>query len=225
MRAPLSIVIPTLNAEQELPDTLAHLIEGLSCGLIREVIVSDGGSSDATVQVAEGAGALVVTAPAGRGGQLRCGADAANGDWFLFLHADTHLSSGWANAVEEAMQTGTPGYFALCFRATGVKPTMVASWANLRSRILNLPYGDQGLLISRKDYNASGGYDAIPLMEDVALVRRLDKLKQIGATAQTSADRYIASGWWRRGARNLWTLARYFMGANPERLAQAYRKR
>lgn len=225
MRAPLSIIIPALNAGQELPATLACLMEGVSDGLIREVVVSDGGSSDETLTIADEAGAVMISGPAGRGGQLRRGADAATGTWFLFLHADTHLSPGWSQAVRLAIDNGTPAYFWLRFRSNGAAAKAVAAWANLRSRALRLPYGDQGLLISSADYRAAGGYDDIPLMEDVALARRLPKIAPMGSYAQTSANRYEASGWLRRGGRNLWTLARYWFGADPGDLARAYRRR
>ncbi len=119
---------------------------------------------------------------------------------------------------------GRPGCFRLAFRARGLRPALVAGWANLRARLFGLPYGDQGLLVHRSDYEALGGYPDQPLMEDVALSLRLKGLVEIPVQAQTSAARYERDGWLRRGARNLWTLARYALGVSPERLARAYRK-
>ena len=101
----------------------------------------------------------------------------------------------------------------------------VAGWANLRSRGLGLPYGDQGLLIHRQIYDAAGGYRDMALMEDVALARALrGQLRGLDHDAVTSASKYQKQGWLRRGARNLWTLARYGAGVSPDRLAQAYRR-
>ncbi len=225
MRAPLSIVIPTLNAGAELPATLGSLGEGLEAGLIREVVVSDGGSVDGTCAVADAAGAVWVEGPPGRGGQLRRGADAAGGAWLLFLHADTRLGPGWAGAVADHMGQGADraGHFRLAFRAGGLAPRVVAGWANLRSRALGLPYGDQGLVIARDLYDAVGGMPDLVLMEDVAMARRLrGRLRALPAVARTSAARYQTDGWMRRGARNLASLAAWGAGVPPERLVRFY---
>lgn len=228
MRAPLSVIIPTLDAEAELPRCLAGLGEGLAAGLIRELVISDGGSVDATAAIAEAAGAVFVAGAPGRGGQLGRGAAAASGPWLLFLHADTELQPGWAEAVLAHISTSPDraGYFRLGFRAPGLPPRIVAGWANLRSRLFGLPYGDQGLLVPAALYEGAGGFPDIPLMEDVAFARRLGgHLSPLGATAITAAERYLAEGWFRRGARNLLTLIRYLLGADPARLARNYARR
>lgn len=224
MPAPISIVIPTLNAEDVLPASLHALMEGLHSGLIRELIISDGGSTDLTAQIADEAGAGIVTGPASRGGQLQRGCEAAKADWLLILHADTVLQDGWSKVVSDHLPIGKPATFRLAFRAHGFGPTWVAGWANLRSRVFGLPYGDQGLLVPRQTYLKAGGYPDQPLMEDVALVRALPAITLLNTRAVTSADRYERVGWVRRGVRNLWTLTRYFLGADPERLARAYRR-
>lgn len=225
MAARISIVIPTLDAEGELPDCLKALFEGLGAGLIRELIISDGGSRDATLAVADEAGGRLVTGPPSRGGQLRRGCAAARGEWLLVLHADTVLEAGWAQVVADHIDgSGQGAYFRLAFRARGFAPRWVAGWANLRSRFLGLPYGDQGLLLRRSEYQRAGGYPDQPLMEDVALVRALPRLAALPVYACTGAGRYARGGWLRRGARNLWTLARYFAGADPARLARSYHK-
>jgi len=226
MPAEISIVIPTLNAEAELPTCLEALMEGLVPGLIRELVITDGGSQDATQRIAESAGAQLIHGPASRGGQLQRGCTAARGDWLLVLHADTQLEPGWSAVVSRHLQQGQDraAYFRLGFRARGVMPFVVAGWANLRSGLFGLPYGDQALLIRRSDYEAAGGYPDQPLMEDVALVRRLRGLTQLPICALTSATRYQQQGWLRRGAKNLWLLVRYFSGAKPETLARSYGK-
>lgn len=224
MRAPISVVIPTLNAAHSLPGCVAALMEGLSAGLIREVIVSDGGSTDATLRIAESIGAEVVRGAASRGGQLRRGCAVAQGDWLLVLHADTQLEAGWCDVVADHLGQGTPAYFRLGYDARGLGPRIVAGWANLRSQIFALPYGDQGLLIRSDILKDAGDFPDIPLMEDVALVRRLRGLQALPATARTSFARYAAEGWMRRGLRNLILLLRYRAGADPHALAQAYQR-
>lgn len=226
MPAEISIVIPTLNAQEGLRSSVPALMEGLRAGLIRELIISDGGSTDATLDLAEEAGARHVTGPASRGGQLRRGCAAARGSWLLVLHADTLLEPGWAAVVSQHLELGQghPAYFRLGFDAVGAAPKFVAGWANLRSRLFGLPYGDQGLLIRQRDYQSASGYPDQPLMEDVALVRRLKRLVPLRAIARTSAARYQKDGWLRRGARNLWTLLRYALGADPVQLAERYRR-
>ncbi|MBB94070.1 MAG: glycosyl transferase [Rhodobacteraceae bacterium] len=226
MSATLSIVIPTLDAEKHLPRCLDSLIEGLTSGLIRELVVTDGGSTDTTVEMADAAGAEIVTGPPSRGGQLRRGVAASRGEWVLVLHADTQLAPGWSDRViDHIRDEGGTAYFRLSFRETGLMPAVTAYWANLRARRFSLPYGDQGLLMRRSDYEQAGGYPDQPLMEDVALVRALARpFSQLDARAITSAERYQRDGWFRRGLRNFWTMFRYMMGTDPERLASDYRR-
>ncbi len=217
------MIVPTRDAANGLPVLLSGLMEGVEAGLIRELIVSDGGSGDATARIAEGAGAIWCEGPPSRGGQLRRGVALAGGEWLLFLHADTGLPVGWSEAVVAQMGDGRPAYFRLAFDAQGLAPGLVAGWANLRSRLFHLPYGDQGLLISRSDYDAVGGYPDTPLMEDVAIARRLGaRLRMMPLTVRTSASRYRQDGWLRRGARNLSLLLRYLAGADPEDLRRRY---
>lgn len=200
-------------------------MEGLSAGLIREVIVTDGGSDDKTLAIADEAGCEIVRGSASRGGQLRRGAEAARGDWLLFLHADTLLEAGWAAKVSSHLKTGRTGYFRLRFDDASIAARWVAGWANFRSWLFGLPYGDQGLLVSRSVYQAAGGYPDIPLMEDVALARSIKGgLRVIPCVAVTSWTRYEKAGWVKRGSRNLFTLLRYYLGASPDRLAESYRK-
>ena len=225
MRAPISVVIPTLDAETALAALLSDLVEGVGEGLVREVVVTDGGSTDGTRDAADGAGATVIAGPAGRGGQLRRGCAAAGGDWLWSVHADTRLPRGWTDAVARHLSTDRAGWARLSFRSAARAARRVAAWANLRSR-LGLPYGDQTLLLPRTLYDAAGGYEDVPLMEDVRLVRRLrGRLAPMDLTILTDASRYEAEGWTRQGARNLSLLARHALGADPALLARDYRRR
>jgi rSAM/selenodomain-associated transferase 2 len=221
----ISVVIPTLEAAEELPGALAALA---GSGLIREVIVSDGGSNDGTVAIAEAAGALVVAAPRGRGPQLIAGATVARGDWLLFLHADCRPAPGWEPAVTAFMEgpgaVERGGYFGFALdddRPAARRLERIVAW---RCRTLGLPYGDQGLLIARNFYDAVGGFAPLPLMEDVDLARRLGhrRLVPIPAKMITSARRYRREGYWRRPLRNTLCLSLYFAGVPPGRIARLY---
>lgn len=225
MPALISVIIPTLNAADALPRCLEALMQGLEAGLIRELIVVDGGSGDGTGAIAQAWGAQVLVAPASRGGQLRIGCAAAKGEWLLILHADTVLDRGWADVLSRHIRTSRrPAWFRLAFDTSGLPAMLVARWANLRSGF-GLPYGDQGLLIPRGIYADVGGYLDVPLMEDVAMARLLKgQLVGLDITAVTSAERYRRQGWLRRGGRNLWTLVQYLAGKDPAVLARRYRK-
>ena len=226
MSSVLSVIVPALNAESDLPLCLESLMPGLSAGLIREVVLVDGGSEDATPLIAEETGCRLVTSAPGRARQLRMGAETARGDWLLFLHADTALSRDWTERVDTHIRErpDKAAAFTLAFRSDASAARWLASRANRRTRWFGLPYGDQGLLISRQLYEEIGGYPDQPLMEDVALVRAVGKsrLSLLSAEARTSAAKYERDGWRRRAYRNAWLLVRYLMGARPERLARDY---
>jgi rSAM/selenodomain-associated transferase 2 len=217
----LSVVIPALNAAATLPDCLARL------GNVDELVLVDGGSADATVRIAEGAGARVVISPKGRGRQLRAGGEAARGDWLLFLHADTCLSPDWKEAVEAHIRQHPkrPACFRLRLDDPAWQARLIERGVALRTGLLGLPYGDQGLLVPTGLYDRVGGYRPLPLMEDVDLVRRLPRIRQLPADAVTSAERWRRDGWARRSSRNLLCLAAYRAGMSAERVALLYERR
>ena len=221
----LSLIIPTLNAA----DTLPGLIEQVRTSTIfEEIIVVDGGSSDETIAIARTGGARVIAAPRGRGIQLAAGAGAAAGAWLLFLHADCRLSPDWEAAVAAFLTplgaTGRAGYFDFALDDAAPAARRLEQVVAWRCRVLALPYGDQGLLISRSLYRAVGGFAPLPLMEDVDLVRRLGhgRPARIGARCLSSPKRYRREGYWRRPLRNLFCLSLYFAGVRPDRIARLY---
>jgi rSAM/selenodomain-associated transferase 2 len=192
------------------------------------VNVADGGSRDRTAELARARGARVIACERGRGTQLAAGAAAATGDWLLFLHADTELALGGSAAAGRFMADSANLHRAAAFRfrlddaaPAARRLEMLVAW---RNRVLALPYGDQGLLISRAFYDALGGYRRVPLMEDVDLVRRIgrSRLTLLDATATSSAARFRRGGYVRRPLRNVVCLALYFAGLPPRWIARLY---
>lgn len=231
MKAPaaidLTVIIPTLNAGARLSATLAAIDEARDT-LAIDVVVVDGGSGDDTVLRAEDGGARVIQSPKGRGMQLSAGAKEATGRWLLFLHADTTLEPFWSTTVTSFMRGKGNGlkaaYFTFALDDASSAARRVESLANWRARKFGLPYGDQGLLMSRTMYNSLVGYLDLPIMEDVDMVRRIGRqnLVELPATATTSADRYRRDGYWFRPMKNLMLLSLYFLGVPPKRLARMY---
>lgn len=227
----ISVIIPTLNAEAGLAGTLAGLVPAAVDGLIREAIVVDGGSSDATAAIADAAGADLVRGATGRGGQLAAGAKRARFPWLLFLHADTLLAPGWereASLFMERVDMGArplaAGAFRFALDDIGFRPRMLERLVAARCAALRLPYGDQGLLIPKRLYEEIGGYRPLPLMEDVDLVRRLGRrrLVMLGSRAVTSAERFRRDGYVRRSGRNLVCLALYTLRVPTQVISRIY---
>jgi rSAM/selenodomain-associated transferase 2 len=222
----ISVVIPTLNAAKTLPATFLSLFDAAMDGIVSEVVVCDGGSEDATRKIAEEAGADVIQCERGRGQQMRAGAEKARKPWLLFLHADTALEQGWVDEAQAFMRKGEDGAAAFRFRLAdkGVQPRLLEAAVGLRCKLFGLPYGDQGLLISRTLYDAVGGFAAIPLMEDVDMARRLGRgrIEVLNAAAVTSPERFRRDGYFRRSFRNLSCLMAYYRGVPPEELVQRY---
>lgn len=222
----LSIVIPTLNDGHRFGPTLERLrsYEGPM-----ELIVSDGGSEDQTFALTAKAGGRFYMAPKGRGDQLAMGADVSVGDWVLFLHADTKLGPGWVTAVNRFMADPQnrfrAAYFMFALDDTTTGARRLEQLVDWRCKTFSLPYGDQGLLISRQFYDRIGGFRSIPLMEDVDLIRRIQnhRLECLPALAVTSADRYKTGGYILRPLKNLFCLSLFMLGVSPNVINDFYR--
>lgn len=218
----ISIIIPTLDEEAYLPATLASVRDQPGP---KQVIVADGGSADATCEIAERHGATVVTSPRGRARQMNAGATRATGGVLLFLHADTWLPSGALDRVRAAL--AEPDVAAGCFR---LRFDRGGFWLWLWTRPLWMrwhrwAFGDRALFVRRSAFDAAGGFPDQPIFEDldaVQALRRQGRFVLLDATVVTSARRYERGGALRQQLRNgaLWTA--WLLGIAPERVARFY---
>lgn len=222
----LSIIIPTLNEADGIADVLESLATLRERGA--EVIVADGGSDDATIEIAAPLADRVIDAPRGRALQMNAGAAAASGDTLLFLHADTRLPDDADRLIASALAAGVAwGRFDV--RIEGVHPMLavIASMMNLRSRITGIATGDQAIFMRRRTFDAAGGFPEQPLMEDIAMssaLRRLSPPACLRERARTSGRRWEKNGVLRTIVL-MWSLRlRYFLGADPAALALIYRR-
>ena len=225
MPAQISIIIPTLNSETDLPETLRSLFEGVENNLIRELIISDGGSTDKTRFIASEVGACIVEGPCGRGLQISKGVDKSRGDWILILHADTSLSPDWSVEFLQKIDKNFSYYFKLKFKSKSLFARTLEYWAQIRSKFLGLPYGDQGLLIHRDLLDAVGGFPKNHILEDVVLAGKLKgKIRSLDLLALTSAEKYHKNGWLRQSLINFYILVQYLIGKDTNLLYKIYYK-
>lgn len=227
-RIGLSIVVPVLDEAGGIVAALSALAPLRSSGTWAgaELIVVDGGSEDGTAALAAPLADLVLAAPRGRASQMNAGAAAASGDAFLFLHADTRLPEGALALVAAALAGGAAwGRFDVEIAGRSPWLPMVAAMMNLRSRLTGIATGDQAMFVSRAAFEAAGSFHDIPLMEDVALSRALGALGRpacLRAKVMTSGRRWERRGVWRT-ILLMWRLRlRYWLGADPRRLAVDY---
>ncbi|MGE3315647.1 MAG: TIGR04283 family arsenosugar biosynthesis glycosyltransferase [Planctomycetaceae bacterium] len=224
-RGVISIVIPTLNEEAQLDGALRHIANIPDI----EVIVADGGSKDATIQIAKQYGARVVPVRAGRARQMNAGAAVASGETLLFLHADTRLPSDFRKQVCAALDSGSSaGAFRLRIDDDGFGFRCIEWGANLRSKFLQLPYGDQGLFVRASLFYQLGGFTELALMEDFEMCRRLRRhgdLFQASSAVTTSPRRWLDLGIVRTTVVNQLCVAGYLLGIPSERLARWYSAR
>jgi rSAM/selenodomain-associated transferase 2 len=226
----LSIIIPVLNEGDRLSDLLAHLAS--LCGCDSEVIVVDGGSGDDSRQAASHAGARVIRSERGRARQMNAGAAVAQGNIFLFLHADTMLPHSSKQVIEAAVRDSGGvseciwGRFDVCIAGRPLILRVIATLMNWRSRISGIATGDQAMFVTRRAFESVGGFPEQPLMEDIELSRRLLTLSR----PICLSDRVITSGrrWEAHGAlKTVWLMWRlrwaYWRGADAAELAKLYR--
>lgn len=221
----ISVIIPTLNEADHIGRTLA----AISGQPEIEIIVMDSGSSDGTHQIAIEQGATVYRTKPSKAGQMNAGAALARGEILLFLHADTILPQNFGRHVRKILEQAniSAGAFRLGIDAPGSRLRFIEKVANIRSRFLRMPYGDQAIFMTARAFGAIGGYPDQPIMEDFELIRRLQRRGQIAIAPEavrTSPRRWLRMGVLRTWLINQSIVVAYLAGAPPERLAHWYRR-
>lgn len=221
----ISVIIPVLNEAHNLPDTLARISRSPTL----EVIVVDAGSQDHSVEIAKQAGALVLHTLPGRAAQMNAGAEIATGEILLFLHADTQLPPQFEVAVARtlAQPAVVAGAFDLCIRGTHPGLRWVEWGVYWRSRVCQLPYGDQAIFLTAQTFHQLSGFPDLPILEDFVLVRRLQRLGKVAiapGAVVTSSRRWQRLGTLQTTLINQLVLLGYGLGVPPQRLARWYRR-
>ena len=209
----VTIIIPTLKTD----DNLRHMLEELP----DDVIIVNGGHEIYSFKER-----TVINTNPGRGLQLMSGAQLAKGDWLFFLHADSKLKDGWMQVLADHMDHHADKAFAfrLKFNDQGFFPRLLEYWVRFRSRVFALPYGDQGLFISRVLYDEVGGFKDVPLMEDIDIIKRIGRSRlRVGKQEIiTSAEKYNKYGYLFRMIRNGFCLTLYKLGVDPATIKKIY---
>jgi rSAM/selenodomain-associated transferase 2 len=222
----LSVIVPVLNEEAVIEATMAGLQSLRAQGV--ELILVDGGSTDATVCLAESFVDQMVDSARGRANQMNAGAAVARAEVLLFLHADTKLPAGALDAILEGLQAPEKcwGRFDVVIEGPGLMLRVVAAMMNWRSRLTGIATGDQAIFVRKADFLAVGRFPLQALMEDIALSRSLKGRSApvcLHETVTTSGRRWLNGGVWRTIAL-MWRLRLlYWLGVSPEQLVKEYK--
>jgi rSAM/selenodomain-associated transferase 2 len=226
----ISVIIPVLNEAQQIQGAIASARTSST-----EIIVVDGGSTDNTVSIVQSLGITVTVSPPGRACQMNVGAKVATGDILVFLHADTCLPQGFEALISSALsqpaakgQIPIAGAFAVRIDAPQPALRWIEWGVNWRSRVLQMPYGDQAIFLRARVFQATGGFSALPIMEDFELIRRLQQrgsITLVDSPVVTSARRWLQNGILQTTLINQLVILGYFLGVNTEDLVRFYRQR
>jgi len=225
MNKQITLIIPTFNASNTLNATLQSASK-----FFKTIIIIDAHSKDNTIKIAKKYKSEILLCSANRGKQLHKGAQKANTDWLLFLHADTIINKNSYNEIINFIKIenniNKAAYFKLKFNDKNYYSLFIEKMVYLRNIIFQLPYGDQGLLISKNFYKKIGGYEELPIMEDINIIKKIKykNLNIINSYIITDAVKYKKQGWLIRPLINLTCLTLYFMGCNINTINNIYKK-
>lgn len=229
MSRKISIIIPVLNESAGINNTIEHL-NGLmeATGVSAEIVVVDGDPEGKTIAVVRDRSVITAAGKTGRAAQMNKGSQMAQGEIFLFLHADTCLPSEGLNLIIAAC--GVRGYkagaFDLAIASKRKVFRLIETTANVRSHLTGIPYGDQALFFDAGYFRELGGFADVPIMEDVEIMCRIkkrgDKIIFLKQTVQTSPRRWEKEGVWKCTFRNWSLISLYIAGVNPQRLVKFY---
>lgn len=222
MNGLISVVIPVRGESGAVVENVRELLAEAPI----ELVVADAGDSAEAARAYEALGARLVQGTGSRGARLARAAEAASGDMFFFLHADSRPPRNAPALIRAALSGGAAaGAFSVAYAGAGLALAGVASWANLRSRLLRLPFGDQGLFCSRDAYEESGGFRDLPVCDDLDFVRRIRRVGRFVILPEktvTSPRRFEENGILRQGLRDCRVQLGYYAGVSPARLERWY---
>tara|TARA_A100001015_G_scaffold312145_1_gene416730 strand:- start:847 stop:1515 length:669 start_codon:yes stop_codon:yes gene_type:complete len=221
----LSLVIPTLNEEKNI-DNIKNIAKYFHKF---QIIIVDGGSSDSTIKKLKKCKFDIFFSSPNRGKQMRIGAEKSKGKWLLFLHADCILNMNNVIDIENFLKNKDKnyvGYFKLKFNSKSIYAVLISFWANLRTKIFRLPFGDQGLIIGKKEYFSLGSHKEIKLMEDLDFITRVRFKRKVLLNSYiiTSFEKYKKNGIFRQGGKHLLCQILFFLGIDNETIFKIYKK-
>lgn len=223
--AQISIIIPTLNEAKNIEGAIASTQPSVNI----EIIVVDGGSIDDTVEICQSLGVKVISSSPGRAVQMNAGAAVAIGEILLFLHADTRLSLGFDAQIRQVLSQSkiVAGAFDLQIDASPLVFRLVEWGVKWRSRLFQMPYGDQAIFLTKKVFHEIGGFLELPIMEDFELMRQLHsrgRIVIINTTIMTSARRWLQKGVLKTTLLNQIIIIAYLLGVSPKKIHSWYRR-
>lgn len=221
-----SVIIPVINEEEIIDNTIRH-IEKIAKTSEIEIIVIDAGKNKSTLKVVKNPLIIKLHSPLGRAVQMNTGAEKASKDILIFLHADTLLPENAFERMKASLNKGIrAGAFKLGIDSKNIMLKIIEFFANLRTSLTKIPYGDQSIFIEKDLFAKLGGFKSVSIMEDIEFMGRVKKNKIkttiIEDKVLTSARKWKKEGIIKSTSKNLFIRLRYHLGTNPDKLYKMY---